>query len=213
MHVRRALALIGAVAAAAFTACKEPPFAPRWDSDMFMPLSTQPIRLDSVFKATGGIIPPATSAPDSFPPQQQAISGVLGDVLKNLVTDASRCSSTVNPALSCDQLKLTITKNKPIAVQDTLFVANSKANLSAAGAGTVVFPISLAAADVTKSDSVNLTQTSVGMLQAAWKSDTPLLIMLRGRACNPGAGTITVTNADTLFVTTSVTMRIAVVHK
>lgn len=65
MHVRRALALFGAVTAAAFMACKEPPFAPRWDSDMFMPLSTQPIRLSTVLGL--GVIPPGISAPDSFP--------------------------------------------------------------------------------------------------------------------------------------------------
>jgi hypothetical protein len=212
MHVRRALALAGAVAAVAFTACHEPPFFPRWDSDMYMPLSTQPIVLDSVFKATGGIIPPATSAPDSFPPQQQAISGVLGDVLKNLVTDASRCSSTVNPALSCDMLKLTISKSKPIAAQDTLFVANSKANLSPPAAGTVVFPFTLASTDATKSDSISLTPQAVSMLQAAGKSNTPLWIMLRGRASNPTTSTITV-NKDTLFITTSVTVRVATIHQ
>jgi hypothetical protein len=209
MHVRRALALFGAVTAAAFTACKEPPFAPRWDSDMFMPLSTQPIRLSTVLGL--GVIPPGISAPDSFPPQLQAISGVLGDVLKNLVTDATRCSSTVNPALSCDQLKLTISKTQPITAQDTLYVANAQANLNAAGPGTVVFPISLAATDATKSDSIFLTQTSVAMLKAAGQSQSPLWIQLRGQA-NSGAG-ITVTSSDSLAITTSVTVRIAVVHK
>jgi len=209
MHVRRALALLGAVTAAAFTACKELPFTPRWDADMFMPLSTQPIRLSTVLGL--GVIPPNVSAPDSFPPQRQPISGVLGDVLKNLVTDASRCSSTVNPALSCDQLKLTITKTQPITAQDTLFVANALANLNAAGPGTVVFPISLAATDLTKSDSISLTQASVGMLRAAGHSSTPLWIQLRGRA-NSGAG-VTVSSSDSLAITTSVTVRIAVVHK
>lgn len=136
---------------------------------------------------------------------------MLGDVLKNLVTDATRCSSTVNPALSCDQLKLTISKTQPITAQDTLYVANAQANLNAAGPGTVVFPMSLAATDATKSDSIFLTQTSVGMLRAAGQNGTPLWIQLRGQA-NSGAG-ITVTSSDSLAITTSVTVRVATVHK
>ena len=123
MHVRRALALVCAVTAAAFAACKEPPFAPRWDADMYVPLSTQPIYLSTYF--TLGVIPPATSASVSFPAQQQEISGVLGTMLKNLVTDQSRCTSTVNPALTCHMLKLTVAKTKPITATDTLFLANT----------------------------------------------------------------------------------------
>jgi len=212
MLVRRALALAGAVTAAAFTACKEPPFAPRWDADWYMPLSTQPINLNAAFGGVG-IIPGSASAPVSFPPQQQSVSGVLGDVLKNMVTDPSRCSSSANPSLSCDMLKMTITKSKPVAAQDTLFVASAQANLNAAGPGTVVFPISLLASDGTKVDSVFLTQASVSMLKTAGQNGSSVWIQVRGRASNPSASPIVVTNADTLGITTSVTVRVAFVHK
>jgi hypothetical protein len=211
MHLRRALAFVGAVTAAAFTACKELPFAPRWDADMFMPLSTQPIYLSTYF--TLGVIPPASSASVSFPAQQQAVSGVLGTVLKNMVTDQSRCSSAVNPALTCHMLKLTVSKTKPITATDTLFLANAQGNLNAAGPGTVVFPISLATTDSTKSDSVFLTPASVNMLQLAGKNSAPLWIQLRGQVANPGASPITITSADSLGITLSVTVRVAVVHK
>jgi hypothetical protein len=211
MHVRRALALASAVAAAAFAACKEPPFAPRWDSDMFMPLSTQPIRLSTYF--TLGTIPPATSASVSFPAQQQSISGVLGTVLKNMVTEQARCTSTVNPALTCHMLKLTVAKTKPITATDTLFLANAQANLNAGGPGTVVFPISLATTDASKSDSVYLTTASVNMLQAAGKNSSPLWIQLRGQVANPGASPIAITGTDSLGITLSVTVRVATVHK
>ncbi len=210
MRLRRALAFAGAVGAAAFTACKEPPFFPRWDSDMYMPLSSEPVRLDSVFPP-GIPIPPGFSAPNGFTTQQD-LSGVLKDVLKNLVTDPTRCTSPVNSALSCDLLKLTLAKTLKIAVQDTLFVADAQAGLNASTPSTIVFPIVMATTDLTRTDSVYLTQQSVSMLQAAGQNGTTLWIALRGKVSNP-TDTVTVTSSDSIAVTTSVTVRIATVHQ
>jgi hypothetical protein len=216
MRLRRTLALVGAVSATVFAACKEPPFAPRWDADMYMPLSAKPIALAEFVPAPPlNVIPPGgVPVPDSFPPQSQSVSGVLGDLLKNLVTDPARCSSVANPALSCDLLTLAVTKPaKGFAVQDTLFVASAINNLNVAGPGTIVFPLTLTATDVTKTDSVYLTQSSVSMLQSAGQTTTPLWIQLRGHVSNPGASPITITSADSIHATLSVTVRVAVVHK
>ena len=210
MELRRTLAHLSAIAAIVFAAC-DLPFAPRWDADMYMPLSTQPIRLNTFF--TLGVIPPATSGNVSFPAQQQSISGVLGNVLKNMVTDPVRCTSPVVPSRTCHLLKLTIVKTKPIAATDTLFVANAQASLNAGAAGTIVFPISLLTTDVTKSDSLYLTLASADMLQAAGQSKTPLWVQLRGQVSNPGASPITITSADSLGITLAVTARVAVSHK
>ena len=207
MRLRRALALMGAVSAAVVAACEHPPFAPKWDADMYMPLSTQPIHLNTFFPVA---IPPATSGAVSFPAQQQDISGVLGDVLKNMVTDASRCTSS--GALSCDLLVLKVTKTTAVSATDTLFVANAQANLNAAGAGTIVFPIALATTDNAKTDSLYLTQASVAMLQAAGDTKTPLWVQLRGQVTNPAATPVAITTADSLGVTLSVTVRVAVSH-
>ena len=211
MRLRRTLALVGAVTAATFAACKEPPFAPRWDADMYMPLSTQPIHLNQFF--TLGVIPPAASGSVSFPAQQQSISGVLGTVLKNMVTDPVRCTSPVVPSRTCHLLKLTIVKTTPIAAPDTLFVANAQASLNAGAAGTIVFPISLLTTDATKSDSLYLTLASADMLQIAGQNKTPLWVQLRGQVSNPGASPITITSADSLGITLAVTARVAVSHK
>ncbi|HXY70129.1 MAG TPA: hypothetical protein VEH62_11810 [Gemmatimonadales bacterium] len=210
MRFRRSLALVGAMAAGVLAACKDAPLAPRWDADMYMPLSTQPIRLSSTFIAL--TIPAGASGQVSFPAQSQDITGVLGDILKNMVTDPARCTST--GALSCDLLTLTVSKTKPIAGQDTLFVANTQANLTAAAAasGTVVFPIGVAPADVTRTDSLYLTQASVGMLQAAGQSGTPLWIQLRGQVSNPGASAIAITASDSVGLSLAVTVRVAVSH-
>lgn len=214
MRFRRTLALVGAMAATVFAACKEPPFAPRWDADMYMPLSTQPIPLAGyVPAAPNNFLPPGGSRSVSFLPQQQEVSGVLSDVLHHMVTDPSRCSSTVNPALSCDQMTLVVTKPAGIATQDTVFVAGAQANLNAAGAGTIVFPINLAAGIVSGTDSVSLTPASVAMLQAASENGTPLWIQLRGQVSNPGTGNLTIAATDAIGATLSATIRIAVSHK
>ncbi len=215
MRLRRTLALIGAVTGTVFAACEHPPFAPRWDAPWYMPLSTQSIYLNTFF--TLGAIPPDTSGAVSFPAQQQDISGVLGGVLKNMVTDPARCTSPTNPALSCDVLTLTVSKTTAVAANDTLFVANAQGNLNAgAGAvatGTVVFPISLLTTDLSKTDSLYLTPASAGMLQAAGQNDTPIWVQLRGQVSNPSTTTaVPITSADSLGISLSATLLVAVSH-
>jgi len=208
MRFRRAFALVGASAAILFTACKEPPFAPRWDADWFVPLSTQPIHLNAFFPV---VIPADTSGSVSFPAQQQDISGVLGNVLKNVVTDPGRCTSA--GALSCDLLTLTITKTTAVSAIDTLFVAPDSSGLTTASPGRVVFPVTLLTTDTDKTDTLYLTQASVAMLQSAGQSGTPLWIQLRGQVSNPSASPLVITNADSLGVNLTATIRIAVSHK
>jgi hypothetical protein len=212
MRLRRTLALVGAVTAATFAACKEPPFAPRWDADMYMPLSTQPIHLNQFF--TLGVIPPAASGSVSFPAQQQSISGVLGTVLTNLVTDPGRARTV---------LTLTVAKTTPISATDTLFVASDSLGLTNSSAGRIVFPVTIATTDLSKTDSLTLTLAQIGMLQNQPKvkincsivgcETAPLWIQLRGLVRNPAASAITITSADSLGITLGVTARIAVSHK
>jgi hypothetical protein len=208
------LALAGALAAMYCTACKEPPLAPRWDADMYVPLSTQSIALaDFVPPAPFNVMPPDTTVSESFPTQTQDVSGVLGDLLKNIVTDPTRCTSAVDPTLSCDLMTLTVTKTTPVAVTDTLFVADSPSGLNAAGFGTVVFPVTLADTTTALTDSLYLQQASVQMLQAAGANGTPLYVQVRGQASNPSASPVTITAADSIGVSLSATIRVAVSHK
>ncbi|HXY20882.1 MAG TPA: hypothetical protein VEH83_12880 [Gemmatimonadales bacterium] len=205
MRLRRACALVGAVTATVFAACKEPAFAPRWDADMYLPLSTHTIHL------TPAVIPAGLSATDSFPVQQQDVSGVLGDVLKN-VTDPSRCTSATNPAQSCDLVTLTATKSTAVSVQDTLYISDSSV-ASAPRPGMVPFPISMAVTDQTKTFTDTLANTTVTMLKNAGESGRPLYILLRGSVANPSASPLTVTVADSIQLSLSATIRVAVVHK
>jgi hypothetical protein len=213
MHRNRALALAGAMGAIVLASCEHPPFAPRWDTPFDMPLSTRTIELAGFVPPSPlNVIPAGTTAPDSFPVQQQQVSGALGDALKHIVTDSTRCVSTSAPPLSCDVMRLTLTKTTAVAVADTLFVAYRVAALHAAAPGTIVFPIDLAATATTQTDSVYLTQASVQMLQAAADSSGALYVLLRGRVTNPGPGTVTVTSADSIGVDLSATISVAVSH-
>jgi hypothetical protein len=213
MRHPRALALAGAMAVTVFTACKEPPFAPRWDADMYMPLSFQSIPVQA------GSVPNGVSAPDSFPtPLSQDLSGVLGNVMKNLVTDPARCTAPApaSPALSCDLITVTLRKTLALTVQDTLFIGNAANALNAAGAagGTVVFPIGLSGAQSSMTDSLYLAPASVAMLQAAGSGGSQVWIQVRGTLSNQSGGTITATAADSIGITSlTATMRIAVSHK
>jgi hypothetical protein len=206
MHVRRALAIAGAVTAAAFAACKEHiPFTPSWDADMYLPLSTQPIHLPGFF--TFGFIPPSTSGTVSFPPQKQDVTGTIADVLKKLETDPTRCG---DPTTSCDSLTLTVTKHTAISGQDTLFIAKDSASLFTPDPLRVVFPVSFLASDTLVTSSMRLSQNSVGMLKDAAYSTTPLWIQMRGKVSNPSTSPIAITNADSIVIKLAMTVRIAI---
>ncbi len=214
MRLNRALAMAGATAATVFAACEHPPFAPKWDAPWNLPLSTQTIALSQfVPPSPFNVIPADSSAPNSFL-QQQDVSGTVKDLLKNIVTDPARCTSPVDPSLSCDLLTLTLTKTTPVAVTDTLFVANSPGTIGSSvadtAAGTIVFPIDLGAATAAATDTVYLTRTSVRMLQQAGSNGTPLYVQLRGRVTNPGPGDVTITGADSIGATLSATVTVAV---
>jgi hypothetical protein len=209
MRHPRALALAGAAAVAALAACHEPPFAPRWDADMYMPLSTQPIPLVGV----GPIIPAGADTTISFPPQEQSVDGVLGTLLKNLVTDPSRCTLASNPSLSCDLLTLAVRKPVGLTAQGTLYVGATQAELTNPQPSTIVFPVNVPSSSDSVTDSLYLSQPSVAMLQAAGESGTSLWIQFRGRVGNPGPGLYAVTGADSVNVTLAATIRVAVSHK
>lgn len=202
MHVRRALALVGAVAAAGFAACKDVPLAPRWDADMYMPLSTKAIYLNNFFPI--GFIPPATSGNVNFTPQQQDVSGAVGDVLKNLVTDPTRARTV---------LTLTVSKTTQISANDTLFVAPDSLSLTSPNPGRVVFPVTLATTDLSRTDSLAISQASINMLQGAATTKAPLWIQLRGQVSNSSGSNIVITAADSINIKLTVTARIAVSHK
>ncbi len=205
MHVRRVIAGALVTSAAAAVACKEPPFAPRWDAPMYLPLTTQPIALSQFVPPPPlNVIPAGDSARIYFNPQPQDVTGALGDVLKNLVTDPARARTV---------LTLTIRKRTPVSSADTLLLSPDSLGLYGGNPLTIVFPMSLAVTDTSVTDSIAVAPASITMLQNAGSTKTPLWIQLRGQVRNPGASPITITGADSLTMRLTATATIAVVHK
>lgn len=198
MHLRRSLALVGAVSAAALAACGDIPFAPKWDADMYMPLSTKAIYFSQFFAV--GFILPNQSGNVNFSPQTQALNSTIGTILEKVVTVPSRARSV---------LTVTIGKTLAISAQDTLFISPDSLGLFTTRPGGIVFPIALAVADVSKTDSIAVSQASIAMLQNAASNKTPLWIQLRGLVSNPSASVITITSADSIGIKLAMTVRVA----
>jgi hypothetical protein len=208
MHLKRSLALVGAAAAGILAACGEIPFAPKWDADMYVPLSTKAIYLKDFFAY--GFIPPNQSGTVNFSPLTQPLNSTIGGVLKKVVTDPARARSV---------LTLTIGKTTAIAAQDTLVIARDSAGLSTFPSGTIVFPFGLAVADGSKTDSMSLSLIQINMLQTTAQTCDlalgcqPLWIQMRGRVSNPSASIVTVTPADSLGIKLTMTVRVAISGK
>ncbi len=213
MRLRRSLVPLGAMAAIAVTAC-DVPFAPKWDADMYIPLSTQPIRLSAFVPAPPlNVIPGNGSVSVSFKPQTQDVTGPIHDVLKNAETDATKCVSPINAALTCHKLALTITKTTAISAQDTLFVSPDSLGLFTTRPGGIVFPIPVVATAATTTDSTYLSAAQLGMLQNAATASQPVWVQLRGRVTNPSASPVMITAADTLGIKLAATLRIRISHR
>ncbi len=190
----RLLRTLVPLAAAALAAACDVPLAPKWDADWHLPLSTQSIHLNTTFPIP---IPAGASGLASFAPVSQALDASVGQILDKVVTDPTRSHSV---------LTLVVSKTTPVALQDTLLVANGTGGLNASTPGTIVFPVSLAAGDLTKADSIVVTPASISMLQNA----NTVWIQVRGRVSNPGSSPVPITAADSISIRASMTLRIAV---
>lgn len=197
-HVSRATGLC-ALLVAAFTSCKDIPFMPRWDLDAYMPLGTNTVYLDDFF--TFGLIPSGISAKISSAPKKQDMYGAIKDVLRNIETNPERARTI---------LTLTFAKSTPISTSDTLFISPDSGSLSNYNSRGIIFPISLEANDTLKTDSMNLSQESINMLQKAASGGSPLWIQTRGYVSNSRSSSIKITSADSMKINLDVTARIFV---
>lgn len=192
LSVRPAL-VTGALAALAATAC-DVPFAPRWDADWDVPLPSQKITLLGQFPAP--IVPAGTSANISFPAQAQELDASIGTILQQELRSAS--------------LSLTLTKSVAISGTDTLFVASSRPNLSNGDPSTIVLPMAFAASDTRVDSTRAVSAAGLAMLQAVAEAEDSLFVQLRGRATNPGPGSITLTPTDSIGIRLALIARIGV---
>lgn len=192
LTVRPAL-VAGALAAFAAAACNDVPFAPRWDADWYVPLSSRKIELLGPFPA---VVPAGTSANVSFPAQPQKLDASIGAILKQDLRAAS--------------LVMTLAKSVAISALDTLFVASSRANLTNGAASTIVFPITFLTSDTRVEDTLVVNAAGLGMIQTVAAAQDSLFIQVRGRATYPGPGTLIITATDSIGIRLALIARIGV---
>ena len=189
--VRPAL-LAGALAAFAATAC-DVPLAPRWDADWYVPLPSQDISLGAFF---GLAIAPGASAQISFPPQTLGLSESIGQILQQDLRTAA--------------VIMTISKAVPLAADDTLYVANSAANLTNPAATRIIFPLVLSSTATSVTDTVVVGAAQLAMLSAVAAAQGQLFVQLSGRASYPGATPLTITANDKIGIKVALLVRVGV---
>ena len=189
MRIRTLAAACAAATVTCVTlACKDMPFLPKWDADWYVPLTSQGVVLLGPFAAT---VPPGTSANVSFTPLQQSLDGTIGSVLREELSNAS--------------IIVQLTKTVPISGADTLFLASGPA---AVPSDTI--PVSFAASDVSKTDTVALSGSGLAMIRNQAQSSGSIYVLLSGRVSYAGPGNLNITSSDSIGVKLALLATIAV---
>lgn len=198
MNLRHPALLAAVLAGGALAAaCKDVPFAPKWDADWTVPLPVTPIRLDSVFPVS--VVLPGMSGPVNTPPQKQTLDKAIGQVLQQTIALAV--------------LKLTYTMPLAFSGADTLFVAADSAGLANPAAARIIFPISLAQTSGAGTDVVDTLRAGspgLALIQNAGTTGGALWIQIRGRVGNQGSTPIIITSSDVVGLAFELTARIAI---
>jgi len=194
-------AAIGAILAAGglAAACKDVPFAPKWDADWTVPLPLTPINLYQTFGHLT-TLPPSTTAiiPDTV--LQQDLDQAIGQVLKQDIKRAI--------------LRLNYVMTLPLLGTDTVFVAASRADLTSPSAVRIVFPIALAQTTSAGTDVVDTLAAGspeLAMLEDAASDggSGTLYVEIRGSVRNPsGTQSVTITTTDAIGLSFQLTVRI-----
>src|SRR5260221_13072518 len=137
MNMRLTTAAATTLAASAIfvlAGCKDIPLLPKWNSDEQFPLASQKITVSPPFPS-GVTVPNNTSQSVSFPAQSQAIDGLIGQFLK--------------PGLLAGTIVSVVTKSASVTINgtDTLFIAQTQADLTNPLAQRIVVPLTIVAAN------------------------------------------------------------------
>jgi hypothetical protein len=195
MIPRRRAALLAAVGGV-LLACEDVPLAPKWDADWYLPVSSQPIRLQDKF---GPItIPPGAPPITAADTTQQGLDESVGSVLERDITSAGLI------------VTLSKTPSLPFALSDTVIVAGSQADLSNAAAPRIVVPVGVASTDGTVTDTTVVSSAAIAMLRTTAESGGTLFIEVRGRIQFTGTSPYTVQASDTIGVKLAMLARIGV---
>ncbi len=191
MKLRWSAALGALACAVGVAACGEVPVLPQWDADWYLPLPSQTVNFNSFYS---GPLPANTGFNWSPAPTTQSLSGAIGSLLKK--------------DLRTGQVILTLRKKTQVNLLDSLFVGSCSTCLTAGNTGTILFVLSMQAADTIFVDTTVITPANVAMLSSVANANGPLWIKISGRA-STGATPITITSADTMSVKPAMVARVA----
>lgn len=196
--MRNRLKLLGAACAAVLAAaCEDVPFAPKWDADWYIPVPSEPIRLQQKL-APVTTVPPGLPAVTASDTSQQDLGESIGQLLDQQIRSASLIVTLTKPAAL------------PFTASDTVIVARTVTDLSNAAATRILVPIAIAAADASVTDTTVISSGAIDMLRQAAASDGTLFIEVRGRIQYTGSTPHTLTAADTIGVRLALLARIGV---
>ncbi|MFI5207948.1 MAG: hypothetical protein ACHQU8_04175 [Gemmatimonadales bacterium] len=182
---RLAAKTLAAIASIVLVGCKDIPLLPKWNSDEQLPLASQKITVSPPFPA-GVPVPNGTSQNVSFPAQTQTIDGLVGQILK--------------PGLVAASIVSVITKTVTVSGADTLFIAQTQADLTNPAATRIVVPLSIVAANAKDSSQAVVTAAGLTMLQNVANASGPLWIQMRGLATCVNAAGCTFAAGDSVGV-------------
>jgi hypothetical protein len=167
--------------------CKDIPLLPKWNADEKIPLASQKITVSPPFPS-GVTVPNGTSQNVSFPAQSQAVDGLVGQILQ--------------PGLLAGSIVSVVTKSATVTINgnDTLFIAQTQADLTNPAATRIVVPLTINAANTKDSTQAAITAGGLTMLQNVATASGSLWIQMRGQATCVNAAGCTFTAGDSVGV-------------
>ncbi|MFI5281171.1 MAG: hypothetical protein ACHQU1_11780 [Gemmatimonadales bacterium] len=179
------LTALAAITSIVLVACKDIPLLPRWNADEKIPLASQKIIVSPPFPA-GVNVPNGQTQSVSFNPQPQPIDGLVGQILQ--------------PGLLAASIVSVVTKSITVSGADTLFIAQTQADLTNPAATRIVVPLSIVAANPKDSSQSTITAGGLTMLQNVANASGSLWIQMRGSATCVNAAGCTFTSGDSVSV-------------
>lgn len=181
------LAAIAAITSIVLVACKDIPLLPRWNADEKIPLASQKITVSPPFPS-GVTVPNNTSQNVSFPAQSQTVDGLVGQILQ--------------PGLVAGTIVSVVTKSASVTINgnDTLFIAQTQADLTNPLAQRIVVPLTITATNTKDSAQAVINAGGLTMLQSVATASGSLWIQMRGQATCANASGCTFTAGDSVGV-------------
>jgi hypothetical protein len=175
---------VAALVTAVTLGCSDVPILPQWDADVYVPITAGNLSIPGA----GTVIPANTSTPGiTGPARSLSLAGTAGEAL-NQVLD----SLATNVRL---EVRVKKSANLAASVADTIFLAADQPGLATT---SVQIGFSMAVAETSLVDTLQLTPSAVNLISALVQSDGTLWMQARGTS-RTGATPVTIQATDSVF--------------